>query len=105
MSSVYLKFYLAEKHRHNGKLLSEWILEKARHLGVAGGSIFRAVAGFGRHGHLHEETFFELAGELPMQVEFVVSAADADRLIAEISNEKLKLPYVRYVVESGVTGN
>ncbi len=105
MQSVYLKFYLTEKHRHNGKLLYEWILGKARQLGVPGGSVFRAVAGFGRHGHLHEETFFELGGELPIQVEFVLNSAHAEQLIAAMRDEKLKLPYVSYAVESGVTGS
>ncbi len=105
MGNVYLKFYLSEKHRHNGKQLSEWILEKARQIGVPGGSVFRAVAGYGRHGRLHEETFIELGGELPVQVEFVLSAANADQLVAAISAEKLALPFVRYAVESGVTGN
>ncbi len=105
MGNVYLKFYLTEKHRHNGKLLSEWILEQAKKMGVPGGSVFRAIAGYGRHGRLHEETFIELGGELPVQVEFVLSAADADQLVAVIGAEKLALPYVRYAVESGVTGN
>lgn len=104
MNNVYLKFYLSEKHRHKSKQLSEWILEQAKQIGVPGGSVFRAVAGYGRHGRLHEETFIELAGELPVQVEFVLSAALADQLIAMMSAEKLALPFVRYAVESGVTG-
>lgn len=105
MGNVYLKFYLSEKHRHNGKQLSDWILAAAKQIGVPGGSVFRAIAGYGRHGRLHEETFIELGGELPVQVEFVLSAADADQLVAVIGAEKLELPFVRYVVESGVTGN
>lgn len=105
MGNVYLKFYLSEKHRFNGKQLSEWILEQAKQIGVPGGSVFRAIAGYGRHGRLHEETFIELGGELPVQVEFVLSEANADQLVAKISAEKLALPFVRYAVESGVTGN
>ena len=37
------------------------VLEQAKKQGVRGGSAFRAIAGFGRHGILHEEHFFELA--------------------------------------------
>ncbi|MFT3790053.1 MAG: DUF190 domain-containing protein [Rudaea sp.] len=44
-------------------LLYEWLLERARKLGIHGGSAFRAIAGYGRHGRLHEQQFFELAGE------------------------------------------
>jgi Uncharacterized conserved protein len=51
-------------------LLSEWLLEQAKQHGLGGGSVFRAIAGFGRHGVLHEEQFFELADDLPVKVEF-----------------------------------
>ncbi|MGA8148156.1 MAG: DUF190 domain-containing protein [Gallionellaceae bacterium] len=101
MHSVYLKFYVAEKQSHNGTLLYEWLLEEAKKLGLPGGSAFRAIAGFGRHGHLHEEFFFELAGEMPVQVEFVLDAALADRFMETLRARKLNLFYVRFAVESG----
>lgn len=103
MQSVYLKFYLTEKHHHHGKLLYEWLLEQGRAQGMPGGSVFRAIAGFGRHGHLHEETFFELGGELPVQVEFVLAEDAAEKLLATLREEQIKLPFVRYTVESGLT--
>ena len=31
------------------------------------GSAFRAIAGFGRHGVLHEQHFYELAGDLAIE--------------------------------------
>lgn len=101
MQNVYLKFYASEKQRHQGELLHEWLLEEAKKLGVPGGSAFRAIAGYGRHGHMHEETFFELAGELPVQVEFVLDARLADRLLDVLRSHNLNLFYVRYAVESG----
>lgn len=103
MRSVYLKFYLTEKQHHEGRLLYEWVLEHARALGLPGGSVFRAVAGYGRHGHLHEETFFELGGELPVQVEFVLDEKQAESLLATLREEKIQLPFVRYAVESGLS--
>ncbi|MDD5180465.1 MAG: DUF190 domain-containing protein [Gallionellaceae bacterium] len=102
MQNVYLKFYATEKQRHNGTLLHEWLLEEARKLGVPGGSVFRAIAGFGRHGRLHDESFFELAGELPVQVEFVLDGVLADKFLEALRTHKVNLFYVRYVVESGV---
>ncbi len=73
-------------------------------LELPGGSAFRAIAGYGKHGRLHEETFFELAGELAVAVEFIVDAQQAEQLLAAISAEKLQLHYVRYEVEAGTTG-
>ena len=101
MQSVYLKFYVSEGQRRDGVLLYEWLLEEAKKLGAPGGSVFRAVAGFGRHGHMHEETFFELAGELPVLVEFVLDAALADKLLEALRARKLNLFYLRQAVEAG----
>lgn len=101
MQSVYLKFYVTEKQRHDGTLLHDWLLEQAKKQGISGGSAFRAIAGYGRHGHMHEETFFELAGELPVQVEFILQASQADALLDAVRTAKLNLFYVRYAVESG----
>ncbi len=101
MQNVYLKFYITEKQHHDGALMHNWLLEQAQRLDIPGGSAFRAIAGYGRHGHLHEETFFELAGELPVQVEFVLTADKADALLEAVRAHKLNLFYVRYAVESG----
>lgn len=97
-----LSFYISEKQHHAGKLLYEWLLEEARDLGVHGGSAFRAVAGFGRHGKLHEETFFELAGELAMKVEFILDDALAEELLGKMRAQNMKVFYVKQSVQSGV---
>lgn len=100
---AHLKFYVSEKQRHNGAPLYDWLLEEAKRLGAPGGSAFRAIAGFGRHGRLHEETFFELAGELPVQVEFVLEAEIADKLLELLRAHKISLFYERHAVEAGVS--
>jgi PII-like signaling protein len=102
MKGIHLRFYVHENRRHRGILLYEWLLERAKKLGIHGGSAFRSVAGFGRHGVLHEEHFFELAGDLTMEIEFLVSDDDANRLIASIQQEKIRLFYARVPMEFGV---
>jgi PII-like signaling protein len=69
----------------------EWLLKTAAELGVRGGSAFRAVAGFGRHHVLHEQTFFELAGSLAVEVEFIVTDAEARELIELLHQAKLRI--------------
>jgi PII-like signaling protein len=98
-----LKLYVSQTARQGGKLLYEWLLEEARALGIPGGSAFRAVAGFGRHGRIHEEHFFELAGDLPMMVEFFAEEAAIEQLLAKLQAEKISLFYVRFAVEAGTT--
>ncbi|NNM79535.1 MAG: DUF190 domain-containing protein [Gallionella sp.] len=94
-----LSFYVSEKQHHAGMLLYEWLLEQGKSQGVSGGSAFRAIAGFGRHGKLHEETFFELAGELAVKVEFVVDEELAEKLLDSLHAEDLKILYIRQQIE------
>jgi len=98
-----LSFYISEKQHHAGKPLHDWLLEEARNIGVHGGSAFRAIAGFGRHGRMHEDTFFELAGELAVKVEFIIDDDLARKLFSVIEMQKLKIFYVIHPVESGNT--
>lgn len=104
MQGIYLKFYVQEKHRHHGILAYEWLLEQARKHGIHGGSAFRAIAGYGRHGRLHEEHFFELAGDLSVEVGFVLSEEQAQTFLAQLAGEKLRLFYIKLPLEMGVVG-
>ena len=97
-----LTFYVSEKQHHAGMPLYDWLLEKAKTLGIPGGSAFRAIAGYGRHGKLHEETFFELAGELAVKVEFIVEESLAEKLLDMLHAENLNVFYVRQEVQAGV---
>lgn len=103
MQGVYLKLFVPQTAKHHGKLLYEWILEEAHKLGISGGSAFRAIAGYGRHGRLHEEHFFELADELPVSVEFVTGEPEAQKLLDLLAAEKVSVFYLRYPVEFGTT--
>jgi PII-like signaling protein len=102
MNVVCLQVFVSEASRHHGKLTYEWLLDAAQGLGIAGGSAFRSVAGFGRHGR-HDAGFFELAGDLPVVVEFFVESAMADRMLKAIADAGLKLVYARLPAELGVT--
>lgn len=101
---VRLCFYTHLRTRHDGKLLSEWLLELARHQGIGGGSAFRATAGFGRHGVLHEEAFFDLADNLPVKVEFLLRQDQADALIAAVRSAGVHAVYATSTIRFGVLG-
>ncbi|MDO9219481.1 MAG: DUF190 domain-containing protein [Thiobacillus sp.] len=102
MNCVCLQLFVTESSRHHGKLTYEWLLDTAQHIGIAGGSAFQAIAGFGRHGRF-DAGFFELAGELPLVVEFFVEPAMADQLLQAIGEAELKLVYTKLPAEIGIT--
>ena len=98
---IMLSFYISEKQHHADMPLYEWLLEQAKAMGIHGGSAFRAIAGFGRHGHMHEDTFFELAGELAVKVEFILDEELADKLLQKTRSQNMKLFCIKQAVEAG----
>jgi PII-like signaling protein len=89
MNAVALRFYVHQPRKHGKQLLFEWLLERAKEKGIHGGSAFFATAGYGRHGVIHEQRFFELPEVLPVMVEFIISPEEADRLLALVRAEKI----------------
>src|SRR5260370_41335220 len=102
MHGSLIRFYVHENHRHHGRPVWEWLLEQANKRGIRGGSAFRAMAGFGRHHVLHESHFFELAGTLTVEVEFIVNDEEAAKLLALLHEEKVRLFYARVPALFGV---
>jgi PII-like signaling protein len=102
MQGSLLRFYVHEGERHGRRLVWEWLLEQANELGIRGGSAFKAMAGFGRHHVLHESHFFELAGTLTVEVEFIVTDEEAQRLLARVREERIRLFYASVPARFGV---
>ena len=102
MNGAFLRFYVEEGQVHHGVLLWEWLLERANAIGVRGGTAFRAVGGFGRHHALHENRFFELAGPMAVEVEFIANDDETKQLLALIRQEKIRLFYARIPAVFGV---
>lgn len=101
MEGMHLRLYTYENRKIHGRLVHEWLLEQARSLGIAGGSAYRAIAGYGRTGELHEMHFYELAGEQPVLVEFFAEAPAIDRLLAVAGEAGLGLFWVRNRADYG----
>lgn len=101
MQGTYLKLFVPEELRLHGDLLYEWILKQAEAIGIPGGSAVRAMAGFGRHGRLHEQHFFELAGQLPIILEFFAAEEAINQLLELLKAENSSLFYIKFNAEGG----
>ena len=66
-----LRIFISESDRHEGKLLYEWLVLKAREMGLAGATVFRGIAGFGAHSRMHTFKIERLSEDLPIIVEIV----------------------------------
>ena len=64
--------------------------------------MFKAIAGFGRHGVMHERHFFELAGEMTVLVEFIVGDDEAAKLLDIVHEDGAPLFWAKFTVEFGI---
>jgi PII-like signaling protein len=74
---------------------------QANKMGIRGGSAFRAMAGFGRHHKLVESHLFDNRSEV-IEVEFVVTDEEAQRLLDLLHREKISLFYAYIPARFGV---
>ena len=100
MKGYQITFHLAQDQRHHGKPLGEWLIGIARELHLHGATLQSAVEGFGRSGRIHSAHFVELADQ-PMELITVVTEEEAERLLARLRAEGVKLFYVKSPVEFG----
>ena len=98
---VYLRFFVHENRRYAGMLLYNWLLAEGKKLGLPGGTAFRSIAGYGRHGVTHEAKFLELAGQEAVRVDFVVTRALAEQMLARVRAENLQMFYALLPTEFG----
>ena len=101
MKGVCLTVFTSEMQKHRGQRVYEWLLEFAKGHSIHGGSAFRALAGYGRHGRMYGEHFFELASDVPIEVVFVMSSTEAEAFLLALKKEEIPLMYVLSDVEYG----
>jgi PII-like signaling protein len=94
-----------EFQKHKKQLLYEWLLEFAKKNGLPGGAAFRSISGYGHHGKIHEEHFFELASNVPIQVTFITNRSAIKNFFELLKTEKINLFYEISEVESGMISN
>jgi PII-like signaling protein len=67
-----LRIYVGSELYYNEKPLYRAILEQARMLDIAGGTVFQGVEGYGAHSRMiRASRFLELSSDLPVVVEII----------------------------------
>lgn len=86
-----LTIYTTEGARtDDGHCLYEAVLRKARELNLAGVTVYRGLAGYGKERHSHTSRLVELSGDLPL----VIVIIDAEK--AALDAAALFQPWVRH---------
>jgi PII-like signaling protein len=81
-----LRIFIGESDKHEGKLLYEWLVLKARELGLAGATVLRGIMGYGAHSRLHTFKIERLSEDLPVIVEIVDTKEKLDHFLAIIDD-------------------
>jgi uncharacterized protein len=103
MDGFKINFFTQQDRRHGLIPIAEWLLLKAKSLGLHGATLMGAGEGFGHDGKLHSAHFFELSDQ-PIVVTMAVTAEDAERLFQSLSEEKINVFYTKAPIEFGMTG-
>src|SRR5947199_6693224 len=82
-----LRIFIGESDRHNGKLLYEWIVTKAREEGLAGATVLRGMMGFGAHSRLHTFKIERLSEDLPVIIEIVDTREKLEAFLRLVDGE------------------
>lgn len=82
-----LRIFIGESDRQDGKPLYEWIILKAREMGIAGATVLRGMMGFGAHSFIHTFRIERLSVDMPVVIEIVDTREKLERLLSEIDGE------------------
>jgi hypothetical protein len=66
-----LRIFIGESDTYDGRPLYQAILELLRKEGLAGTTVLRGIAGFGKSSHLHTARILRLSEDMPMLIECV----------------------------------
>ena len=72
MNGYMVTFFTQQDRRHNGKRVSECLVELCKELGLRGATIINAAQGIGHDHRVHSTHFFEQADQ-PMLIQMAMT--------------------------------
>ena len=78
---ISLRIFLVETDKYQGKVLYEQIVAEAKKSGIAGATVFRGVAGFGRSEKIRTSKILCLSFDLPILIEIIDTEENINKLL------------------------
>ena len=79
-----LKIYIDNDDRFDGSPLWEVILKRAKEYGLAGATVYKAVAGMGAHSKIHSFSVWSMSQKLPLIIEIIDTEAKIRGFLAQL---------------------
>lgn len=99
-TAILLRIFIGEADKYKGKSLYMHILEMLKNEGIAGATVFRGIAGFGKHSYVHTTSILRLSADLPILIEVADTEEKIDKIRPKldeiitqglITEEKIKI--------------
>jgi PII-like signaling protein len=78
-TAILLRIFIGESDRYKGKALYIHIIEMLKAEGIAGATVFRGIAGFGKHSLIHT-TSLRLSTDMPILIEVADLEENIDKI-------------------------
>jgi PII-like signaling protein len=88
-----LKIYLDNTDKYNNLPLWKYLLESSTKANLEGATVYKAVAGVGKHKEIHTFDILTLSNELPIIIEIIDTKESIDRFL-ELTKDALKSTFV-----------
>src|SRR3990172_13400360 len=85
-----VRIFIGESDRHEGLPLYEWIVRRARAMGMAGTTVVRGIEGFGRHSRMPTAKILRLSQDLPIVIELVDTPEKVEQFVEAIDHAILE---------------
>ncbi len=79
-----LKIYIDNDDKIDGKPLWEIILKEAKEYGLAGATVYKAIAGMGAHSEIRSFSVWVMSQKLPLIVEIIDTEAKIRGFLAKL---------------------
>jgi len=88
-----LKIYLSSTDRMKHDLMYEYLVVKAKEIGISGVTVYRGIMGYGKSSHhINTSRFWELTEKLPVIIEIVDTTDKVNQFYVIAEKELSKLP-------------
>ena len=81
-----LRIMIGENDKCGRKPLYEWLVIKARELGLAGATVMRGMMGFGANSRIHTSKILRISDDLPVIIEIVDTREKLEAYLTSIED-------------------
>ena len=78
--AILLRIFIGESDKYEGKPLHKYLVDLFRKEGLAGATVLRGIAGFGKSSHLHTTSILRLSSDLPIVIEVADKKENIERI-------------------------